>query len=79
MPKATEFGGGVQRNTIQPPVTPKGNKGHTPDSAETLRLQYLTGQIEDSTKDPDGVSFDGLRPLPEVLAELPEPDKYLTE
>jgi hypothetical protein len=64
----TEFGGRVQKNTIQPPVAPKPSKsiptGHIPTSTETLRLQYLTGQTADSTRPPDnGEAFSGIEDL----------------
>lgn len=73
----SEFGGKVQRNGIQPPVSPSGMKGHTPDANEKLRLFYQTGQTEDSTKLRDGgETFSGLLPLKEQIAVAPNPEKY---
>lgn len=67
---ATEFGGKVQRNGIQPPVAPKGLPGHVPTNAELLRLQYLTGQDADSTRPPDdGEAFEGIDPLDIAIAK----------
>jgi hypothetical protein len=74
----SEFGGKGQRNTIQPPVTPRGHAGHSPTESERLRLQYLTGQDEDSTRDPDGgEAFTGLLPEEEARELVGEPEKYL--
>lgn len=73
----SEFGGKTQRNGIQPPVSPSGMKGHTPDANERLRLDYLTGQHEDSTKDPDGgEAFHGLLPIEQALEQMPVQEKY---
>lgn len=73
----SEFGGHTQRNTLLPPVTPAGKKGHTADSQDRLRLLYLTGQMEDSTMDPDGGEvWSGLLPLSEAEQILPEPEPY---
>lgn len=70
----SEYGGRVQRNTIQPPISPSGMKGHSPDAAEKLRLQYMTGQDEDSTVDHDnGEAFSGILPLDEALEAMPQP------
>lgn len=71
--KPTEFGGRVQRNGIQPPVAPKPSRsiptGHVPTGAEKLKLQYQTGQTEDSTRSPDnGEAFTGILPLKEQIA-----------
>lgn len=74
----SELGGKTQRNGIQPPITPTGHKGHSPTPAERLRLLSLTGQDEDSTKDPDtGEAFTGMAPLDEVLADLPVHEKAI--
>lgn len=63
---ASEFGGKVQRNGIQPPVTPNGHKGHQPTASEKLSLLYRTG-TEDSTADPDGgLAMTGLLPESEL-------------
>ena len=74
----TEFGGRQQRNTIQPPVTPAGTPGHIellPE--EQLRLTYLTGQTEDTTRNPDGSeAMTGLLPLDEAIAAMPEVPAY---
>lgn len=77
----TEYGGKVQRNTIQPPVTPRGHKGHTElTNDERLRLIYMTGQDEDTTRDPDGgEAFSGLLPLSEAEKINPPPDPYPLE
>lgn len=73
--KPSEYGGKVQRNGIQPPVTPKGAPGHEPTASEKLRLTYLTGQDEDSTKAPDnGEAFSGLLPAKEAT-ELAKAEK----
>lgn len=73
----TEYGGHTQRNTLFPPVTPDGKQGHTPNSQDLLRLNYLTGQTVDSTKDPDGgEAFAGLLPLDKAKELLPEPEPY---
>ena len=70
---ASEFDGPPQANTLYPPVTPAGGKGHVRENlsgAEVLRLGYLTGQDEDTTAPPDGgLSFQGLT---EEEAEPPE-------
>lgn len=64
---ASEFGGKVQRNGIQPPVTPLGHKGHQPTASEKLSLIYRTGQEEDSTLDADGgLAMTGLLPESEL-------------
>lgn len=67
--KPSEYGGRVQRNGIQPPVTPKGAPGHEPTASEKLRLIYQTGQDEDSTRNPDSEreSFNGLLPPKEAI------------
>jgi hypothetical protein len=77
----SEFGGNPQRNTIQPPVTPRGHKGHTDlTNDELLRLGYLTGQTTDTTKDPDGgEAFAGLMPLSEAAKINPPPEPYPLE
>jgi hypothetical protein len=77
----SEFGGKGQRNTIQPPVTPRGHKGHTAlTSDELLRLGYLTGQEIDTTIDPDsGEAFGGLLPLSEAEKIHPPPEPYPLE
>lgn len=77
----SEFGGKNQRNTIQPPVTPRGHKGHTDlTNDELLRLTYLTGQTEDTTRNPDGgEAFGGLLPLEEARKINPEPEKFPLE
>jgi hypothetical protein len=68
--RPTEYGGSPQRNGIQPPVTPDGKPGHLPTSTEELRLQYLTGQMADSTRKPDdGEAFAGLDPLDTAIAK----------
>lgn len=74
----SEYGGKVQRNTIQPPVTPRGHAGHTElTNDELLRLSYLTGQTEDTTMPPDtGEAFTGLLPLSEAEKINPPPDPY---
>lgn len=65
----SEFGGKVQKNRIQPPATPEGGAGHQPSVSEQLLLMYTTGQIEDSTRDPEklGESFQGLLTYEEQL------------
>lgn len=79
---ASEFGGKVQKNTIQPPVTPLGHPGHTDlDAAEKLRLQYLTGQPgdmeQDSTRPPDnGEAFTGILTRAEQEELMPKPPLY---
>lgn len=55
---ASEMGGkqtGITgRNLIQPPVTPTGAKGHTPDVGERLGLYYRTlDESGNSSQDPD--------------------------
>lgn len=77
----TEYGGKVQRNTIQPPVTPRGNKGHTElTNDELLRLGYLTGQTIDTTRNPDeGEAFAGLLPLSEAEKINLDPEKFPLE
>ena len=77
----SEFGGKPQRNTIQPPVTPRGHKGHTDlTNDELLRLTYLTGQTEDTTRDPDGgEAFSGLLPIEEAAKINPPPEKFPLE
>lgn len=74
----TEYGGKVQRNTIQPPVTPRGHKGHTElTNDELLRLGYLTGQTIDTTRVPDnGEAFRGLLLESEAAKINPEPEKF---
>ena len=70
--KPSEYGGRPQRNTIQPPVAPNGQPGHEPTASEKLRLTYLTGQDEDSTKLPDnGESFSGLLPIKQAREDAP--------
>lgn len=67
---ASEFGGSPQRNGIQPPITPLGTPGHLPTASEELGLFYMTGQIEDSTRNRDnGEAFTGLIPEEEQLAK----------
>lgn len=79
--KPSEYGGKVQRNTIQPPVTPRGHKGHTQlTNDELLRLTYLTGQTIDTTRNPDGgEAFAGLLPLEEAQKINPPPEPYPLE
>jgi hypothetical protein len=74
----SEFGGRQQRNTIQPPVTPAGTPGHTQLTAdEKLRLDYLTGQHDDTTRNPDnGEAFEGILPLADQLERMPRPPLY---
>ena len=76
--KASEFGGKVQKNTIMPPRTPAGTPGHTNLPAhEKLRLDYLTGQHEDTTRDPDsGEAWTGILPEKEARELMPKPDLY---
>lgn len=72
--KASEFGGTVQRNGIAPPVTPKGQSGHTElTAAELLHLGYVRGQEIDTTLAPqvDGESFTGVLTLAEQEALMP--------
>jgi hypothetical protein len=73
----SELGGKAQRNTIQPPVTPSGMKGHTPTPIEEQRLALNTGQVLDTTLDFDaGEAFHGLL-LPEEQAQVaPQPELY---
>jgi len=62
--KPGEFDGHLQSNTIAPPITPAGTPGHRPLNSEKMRLTYLTGQHEDSTRPPDdGSAWEGLLPL----------------
>ena len=75
----SEFGGHQQRNTIAPPVTPDGTPGHEPEPHEELRLRYLTGQIEDSTADPDPRWFEGLEPDETARAKMPQPRKHFED
>ena len=74
--RPSEFGGHQQRNTIAPPITPAGTKGHTPTKDEIMRLRYLTGQDEDSTMDPVTEAFEGLDPIEEAEARAPKPQKW---
>lgn len=79
--KPSEFGGTTQRNGIAPPVTPNGHTGHVDLLAlEKLRLIYLTGQDEDTTRKPDdGEAFTGILPLEEALEIMPQPAKWIDE
>ena len=79
--KPSEFGGTTQRNGIAPPLTPRGNTGHVDLAAyEKLRLEYLTGQSEDTTRKPDnGEVFTGILPLDEAIAVMPQPAKWIEE
>jgi hypothetical protein len=73
----SEMGGKVQRNTIQPPQTPSGMRGHSPTAIETQRLALHTGQDIDSTRDFDtGEAFNGLLPEVEQRALAPQPELY---
>lgn len=73
----SEFGGHQQRNTIAPPTTPAGTPGHTDlPASEKLRLSYLTGQYEDTTRNPDTAHFDGLLPLDEAIEAMPKHTNY---
>lgn len=38
----SEFGGKMLKNNVQPPLTPTGAQGHTPDESERLGLYYRT-------------------------------------
>jgi len=60
--KASEFGGKVQRNRVQPPP-------HVPTPSERLMLMYTTGD-ESGTLDPDknGDVFAGFLPEEEQRA-----------
>lgn len=74
----SEYGGKVQRNTVQPPRTPRGHKGHTPTASEKATLMYTTGDDEDSTKPPDnGEAFSGLLPEKEARAAMPKQEKFV--
>jgi hypothetical protein len=74
--KPSEFEGHRQRNTLAPPVTPAGTRGHEPTPSERLRLTYLTGQSEDSTALPvDGV-MEGLLPADVQAPLAPKPRKW---
>lgn len=68
----SEFDGVPQANTIMPPVTPKGTPGHTElPGHEKMRLDYLTGQHEDTTAAPDGgLAWEGLTELEAIEPEL---------
>lgn len=72
--KPSEFGGKSQKNTIQPPITPRGGRGHTPTPSEEMHLLYATGQTVDSTRPPDtGEAMTGILPLREAKAAMPQP------
>lgn len=79
--RPTEFGGAIQRNGIMPPVTPKGNKGHTVlTAAEMLALGYKTGQVDDTTRKPDnGETFEGILPLELQLPLVPKTTTWIDE
>lgn len=55
----SEFGGKITKNLIQPPISPAGKTGHTPDPGEALGLFYRT-MTEDDSGVQDADYFHGL-------------------
>lgn len=76
--RPSEFGGKVQRNGIFPPITPAGTPGHIElTAAEKLRLDYQTGQHDDSTATSDnGEAWTGVLAYEEAREAMPKPEKY---
>lgn len=62
---ASEFGGKVQRNRVQPAP-------HVPDESERMMLVYTTGDDSGKTDPDNGETFAGLLPEEKVIA-LREP------
>lgn len=62
----SEFGGKVMKNRIQPPITPAGQKGHTPTPSEEVMLTYTTGDPTGLTAPDNGEAWEGLLPIDKV-------------
>ena len=67
----TEFGGKVQKNRVQPRITPDGKPGHEATSSEELMLVYTTGSEDNDPvahpPDKNGEAFEGVLPLEEQI------------
>jgi len=74
----SEWGGRVQKNRVQPPITPAGTQGHNPldDPSEQVMLTYTTGDPTGLSDPDDGEAFAGLLPLEQALELLPEHEKF---
>jgi hypothetical protein len=68
--KPSEFGGKVQKNRVQPAITPDGLPGHLPTASEQMMLTYTTGDTS-GLKDPDnGAAWNGFIPYDEKVQEV---------